>query len=272
MNHRLHPSLAAACGLFFAVAMHAADTTATSVDVALYLAPDATTPAFLHVPASDARLANAQPTANGWESVTLPGPFTAYVQSNRIHKDLTVIAGTPVYAGASSSSAVLGNASDNPPLSIQKPEVDWSEVSFPGPLAVYFQMNAPSAPATPAAATLVTATPVAVTAAPVSPTAVTALPAAATVTAVSAAPADVPHYYYGVLKLRTNPFISGPINAGYVLYSDKGQFIALVDLSNVVLGSPVADYLDKSIKIYGTTYTASNLPSVVINAQMLQVN
>ncbi len=265
MNHRLPSLLATAFGLLFGATLFAAPG-----DIALYLSPDATTPAFLQVPASDARLAAAQPAANGWQSVSLPGPFTAYVQSNHTHKDLTVIAGTPIHAAANSNSPVLGTAPENPPLSIKEPEIDWSEVSYAGPVIVYFQKAGPTA--TPAAATPMAVTPAP---APAKPSAVTALPQATAVTAtptVIAAATDVPHYYYGVLKLRTNPFIDGPINAQYLLYSDKGALVALVDLSEVVLGNPIANYLGKPVKVYGTAYTAKNLPSVVIRAQMLQAN
>jgi hypothetical protein len=64
--------------------------------------------------------------------------------------------------------------------------------------------------------------------------------------------------------------MGGPINAQYLLYSEKGELVALVDLSNVVLGRPVGEYLGKSVKVYGTAYTVGNLPSLVISAQMMQ--
>jgi hypothetical protein len=263
MKHCLHLFLATALGLLFGATAHAADTS----DIALYLSPDATTRAFLQVPASDPRLAAAQPAAKGWMTVSLPGPFTAYVQSNFTHKDLTVIAGTPIHAAANSNSAVLGAAPVNPPLSLLSPDINWSTVSFPGPVTVYFQKAAP------AVATPMAAAPAPVTAVAATPAPVTALPAAAVVTATPTATAtatDVPHYYYGVLKLRTNPAMGGPINAQYLLYSEKGELVALVDLSNVVLSRPAAEYLGKSVKVYGTAYTVSNLPSLVISAQMMQ--
>jgi hypothetical protein len=266
MKHCLHFLLAAAFGLFFTAKAFAA-----AGDVALYLAPDASTLAFLRVPAGDARLAAAQPAANGWQTVSLPGPFTAYVQSNHVHKDLTVIAGTPIHAAANSNSPVLGTAPDNPPLSLLSPDIDWSTVSYAGPVTVYFQKAAPAA--MPAAPTPVTAAPAPVAVVSPKPVAVTAQPVATVVTATptaTAAATDVPHYYYGVLQLRTNPALGGPINAQYLLYSEKGALVALVDLSNVVLGRSVAEYLGKSVKVYGTAYTVSNLPSIVINAQMVE--
>jgi len=267
MNLRPSFLLATAFGLLFSATSFAA-----TGDIALYLTPDTTTPAFLQVPASDARLASAQTASTaGWQTVSLPGPFTAYVQSNYTHKDLTVIPGTPIHAAANSSSPVLGLAPQNPPLSIGTPEIDWSDVSYPGPLTVYFQKSAPVA--TPAVVAPAVVTPV--TAAPAQPAVVTAQPLVATVTAtpaITAPSAAVPQYYYGVLKLRTNPTINGPINAQYLLYSEKGALVALVDLNNVVLGGPVADYLGKSVKLYGTANSKDNLPSIVIYAQMLQLN
>jgi hypothetical protein len=260
MKLRLTTILFTTFGLLFG-----ATTFAAAGDVALYLSPDTTTAAFLQVPADDARLAAAKPDRTGWQIVTLPGPFTAYVQSNHTHKDLTVIAGTPIHAAASSSSPVLGIAPQTPPLSIKEPDIDWSTVSYAGPVTVYFKSAAPVAQPAVAAPAVVSP----VVSLPVQPTMVTAQPAVATVTA---SPAQVPQYYYGVLKLRTNPVIDGPINAQYLLYSDKGALVALVDLSEVVLGGPVANYLGKSVKVYGTAYTAKNLPSVVIRGQMLQVN
>jgi len=275
-------SLAAACGLFAAVAA-GADTPAPAGDVAVYLSTDATKPALLHLSAGDASLADAQPVLDaarvieGWRVAVLPGPFTGYVATKTTHKDLTVTPNTPVHVSPDENSPVLGPAPSNPFLTITSPGIDWSEVSFPGPLPVYFIAAAPK-PATPAVAPTPAPTP-AVIAPPTPPptvTPVTAIPAVTAVTAVPAAtqadPTEVGHYYYGVLKLRTDLNIGGPTNAHYVLYGPKGQIVALVDLNDVVLPNPVITYLNKAAKIYGTAYPEPSLPFAVIHAFTLQAN
>lgn len=97
------------------------------------------------------------------------------------------------------------------------------------------------------------------------------------VTAIPAPPQPaespgLPHFYYGTLRLRTDTKISGPINAQYVLYSDKGQVIYLADLSDVVLAGPVVALLDKPVKIYGTVYNGLSGPTPIIHVLTLQTN
>lgn len=80
------------------------------------------------------------------------------------------------------------------------------------------------------------------------------------------------HYYYGTLKLRTNPAIGGPTNAQYVLYSNKGQVLAVVDLNEVVLPNSIATYLNKSTKIFATAYNDPNVPILVLHALSIESN
>jgi len=281
MNSRYSFLLAAALGLTVAAAS-AADNPAPSGDISVYLSPDAAKPALLHASAGDARLADAKPVADtakaaeGWQVVSLSGPFVGYVTSKAGHKDFSIDPGTPVHVSADENSPVLGLAAQKPLLSISSPGVDWSEVSFPGPVTAYFQasaLKAASVAATPAAAIPPVSTISAPPTRPATATPVTALtPVTAAPTAKQADPNDVAHYYYGVLKARTDLKINGPTNAQYVLYSNQGQLLALVDLADVVLPNPVIAYLDKSVKIYGTAYPEAHMPSVVIHALTLQAN
>ncbi len=278
MKLRYLLSLTVACNLMNLAAM-AADTPAATSEVALYLSPDATTPAFQHMSATDDAITSAKPVLDpakvteGWRTTTLPGPVSGYVASKTTHKDMTVTAGTPVHATPDENSPVIGTAPASPLLSVKSPGIDWCEVSLPGPVTAYFQ-SAPKA----AAPAVVAVTPAPTPAAPAATATPTRpmLPATTTVTAVpvgkQADPADIAHYYYGVLKQRTNLNIYGPTNAQYVLYSEKGQVLALVDLNDVVLPNPLVNYLNKSVKLFGTAYTESSLPFAVIHATTLQSN
>lgn len=282
MKLRYFLSLTVACNLTLAAL--AADAPATS-DVALYLSPDAATPVFQHISATDAAVTSAKPVLDaekviqGWQVATLPGPVSGYVQSRTTHKDMTITAGTPVHAAPDEKSPVIGTTPANPLLSVKSPGSDWCEVSLPGPMTAYFQIAPKTAtPAAVAATPTPAATPAPAPAAPAATATPTRpmLPATTTVTAVpvgkQADPADVAHYYYGVLKQRTNLNIYGPTNAQYVLYSDKGQVLALVDLNEVILPNPLMNYLNKSVRLFGTVYTESSLPFAVIHATQLQVN
>ncbi len=288
MKLRLLFSLAAASVLSAA----GADTPPANT-IAVYLAPDASQPALLQVPAADARLADAKPAtdtakaAQGWKQVSLAGPFTGYVQSSTTRKDMSVRDGTPVHIAAEVNSPVLGTAPASPALVVTSPAIDWCQVSFPGPITVFFQPTPPAAaistpaatPAAPAATTAPTVanTAPAATATPTRPSAAPGAPPPPTptqpaATAKKADASDVGHYYYGTLKYRTNPTIRGPINVDYALYNSRNEVVALVDLNDVVLpGSPAA-FLGKSVKVYGTAYTDASLPFAVIHAQSLQAN
>ncbi len=268
-------------GMLLTAALAAAD--APAGDLALYLSPDATKPALLKVSAGDARLANAAPmtdaakAAEHWRSVSLPGPFTGYVPSNSTHKDLSVNPGTPIHMAPDENSPVLGATTANPLMSISSPGLDWSEVSFAGPVTAYFIATPPAA--VPAVAAPPSPTPAATPSAPAAPAAPAStamMPATATVTAIPAGKqtdaGDMAHYYYGVLKLRTNPAIGGPTNAKYVLYSNKDQVLAVVDLNDVVLPNAVATYLNKSAKIFATAYNDPKVPILVLHAVSIESN
>jgi hypothetical protein len=300
MNLRFHFTLVAAFGLLACPALRA-DGFGPAPDLAVYLSPDDTTPVFQRLKPDDARLPGAAPVldtvkaALGWETFDVPGPFPGFVPTDKSRTDLSVTPGTPIHLAADAASPVLGNASDNPALTLTSAGVDWSQVNFPGPVKVYFikpavkPVAAPPTPApapasasapAPAPAPVAVATAIPAPApvpAPVSVVApVTAVTPPLKVTAIpgpaQAPAADLPHYYYGTLKLRTDTKISGPINAQYVLYSAKGLVIALVDLNDVVLASPVAALLGQSVKVYGTTYTGLSSSTVVIHGLTLQTN
>jgi len=288
MNKYLPTAFAALLGLMIAATARA-DGPGPST-VAIYLAPDASTPAYVHLSATDARLSNVKPSADaaqaasGWQTADMAGPVTGYVAKDKTLNS-AVLKDTPIHSAEKADSPVLGTAPDSPIVKVANVDGDWAEVSYAGPVTVYFlKIPTPvsTAPATtpvaaapapaPAAAT---PAPAPVIAAPTRPTAVTpvaAVPASTTPAPIKAAPTDIARYYYGSLKFRTNPITAGPINAQYLLYASDGTFVALVDLSGVVLPNPVASYLGKPVKIYGTPYTMSSLPSVVIRATMLQLN
>jgi hypothetical protein len=309
MNLRFHLILAAALGLLAAPVLRA-DGFGPSTDLAVYLSPDATTPVFQRLKPDDTRLANAKPildlakAAEGWETLDLPGPFPGFVPTDKSRQDLSVTPGTPVHTTADDASPVLGNAPASPALILTSTDVAWSQVNFPGPVTVYFIKPAPapaaSAPTpvppvaaipTPAPAPAAVPTP-AQPSAPATVTPPASVPPPATVTAitpvtavtppvaVTAIPAPpkpaespgLPHFYYGTLRLRTDTKIGGPINAQYVLYSDKGQVIYLADLSDVVLAGPVVALLDKPVKIYGTVYNGLSGPTPIIHVLTLQTN
>ena len=288
MNIRFLFAFAATASLLLTVAARA-DGPADAVTI--YLSPDATTAALQRVKPDDARLADAKPVADadkaalGWETLSLVGPFDGFVATSKT-KDSTINAGAPIFLTTDDASPVLGNAPEAPPLKVRSMSANWSTVSFPGPLTVYFVkpaakpavINAVPAAAMAPAPVLAPA-PMADTTAPVKVTAATPPLTASAPTRVAAVPApkqadpaDVPRYYYGVLALRTNPKISGPTNAQYLLYGNQGELVALVDLGNVVLPKPLVAYLDKPVKIYGTAYANSGMPKAVIYALTMQEN
>jgi hypothetical protein len=84
--------------------------------------------------------------------------------------------------------------------------------------------------------------------------------------------ANVPRYFFGVLKPRNDWTVSGPATAKYVLVDSHGLIIAIVDISHVVLSNPLASYLGKSVKIYGMANSAPSAPNTLITASFLQLN
>ena len=289
MNNRFLLVLTAASSLLLSAAARADGMPDA---VSLYLSPDTHTATFQRVAPADPRLAGAKPVADadkaaqGWLALDLTGSFSGFVTTDKT-KDGTVAAGTPVHLTMDDLGPIMGNAAETPALTTKAAGGVWTAVSYPGPVTVYFLKPeaktavspAPAAAAPPAAVMAPTPAPrpaqapspvvtaVAPVAAATPPVIVTAVPVAK-----QSDPAEVPHFYYGTLALRTNPKIGGPTNAQYLLYGDKGQLIALVDLNNVVLPNPVVTSLDKSVKIYGTAYPGQSAPYPVIFAVTMQAN
>jgi len=288
MNNRFLLALAATASLLLTAVVRA-DGMPDAVSV--YLSPDANALVFQRLAPGDPHLAAAKPVpdadkaAQGWQMAELDGPFMGFVPTDKA-KDGTVAAGAPVHLSMDDVGPVMGNAAETPALAVKTAGAVWSTVSFPGPLTVYFIKPASKAVAAPAP---VAATPPAAIMAPApalapapapTPVNVTAVPVVSaatppiTVTAVPATklvdPSAVPNFYYGKLALRTDPKIGGPTNAQYVLYGDKGQVIALVDLNNVVLPNPLVAYLEKTVKIYGRAYPGRSAPYPIIFALTVQ--
>ncbi len=268
MSPRAFVSLAVLLSLFNPGHTFAQAPAASTPVVSLYLSSDTLGPVLKQTKANDPALAGATPVADsakaaaGWQTASLNGPFPGYARSNTARKDLTLRPGTPVYLQASESSPVLGLAQLDPPTNVDNVRgSQWFQVTYPGPVVVYFQQAKAPAPA-PA--------PVAVPA-PV-PVAQPVLPVIVSTAVSNANASSIPRYYVGVLKLRTNPLVGGPADAQYMLMGNNGQLLVLVDLGNVILPGPASDYLGQRVRIYGATEPASGSLVALLRAQLLQPN
>jgi hypothetical protein len=105
------------------------------------------------------------------------------------------------------------------------------------------------------------------------PTPVPATPApAAPAVAATTDTVNTARFFTGVLKMRTDPKIQGPINAKYLLEGSKGRLLALVDLSEIALPHPLVNYLGKTVKVYGYIHPTPDPPYAMITAKLLQLN
>jgi hypothetical protein len=240
---------------------------ARAQDVSVYWVPDVGTAPVKRLSPTDPALASAQPAADpakaadGWMSTNLTGHFPGWAPSNSAHKNLFIKAGTPIHQLPRNDSPVLGLAQDDPETDVEEVQGDWCRVTFPGPVLVYFKQVKAPAPV-PAPPPLVPA----VAPAPAPPA---ARPPAAV--AVPANAANLPRYYIGILKLRTNPTIGGPVEAQYILVNN-GQLLALVNLGNVILPGPASNFVGKRVSIYGIAEPAPDSLVALIQAQLLQLN
>jgi hypothetical protein len=262
MHSRVLATFAALLGLLAAAASRAQD-------VPLYFIADPTAPVALHLKTGDPALASAKPVADsakaaaGWMSLQLIQTFTGWAPTNTARKDLTVRPGTAVQQLPTSDSPIIGTAANDPATNVEAVQGAWSQVTYPGPLLLYFlQIKTP--PPAPAPAPAPTPAPAPAPVADI-PTTVVANPA-------SGDSSNLPRYYVGILKLRTNPLTGGPASAQYLLISPNGQLLALVDLSNVMLPGPAANYLGKNVRIYGVTEPANGSLVALLKAQLLQPN
>jgi hypothetical protein len=245
-------------------------TPAPSTDVVLFWEAQTGKPLTQTFSAGDPALASAKPhpdtakAAAGWQVIQISGNFEGYVSVSTARKDLTIIPGTAIHREADNNSTVIGTAADQPPTTIVSVGGDWAKVAMPGPATVYFQGK--PAPATPAP-TQTTPTP---KPGPVLPPPVVAPPITSPATPIGGGSADLPRYFYGILKLRTDTKLDGPSSAQYILVDGNGAIIAVVDLNRVILTTPLNDYLGKFVKVYGAAEAVNGFPSVLIKAQLVQ--
>ncbi|OIO59330.1 MAG: hypothetical protein COZ46_02720 [Verrucomicrobia bacterium CG_4_10_14_3_um_filter_43_23] len=78
----------------------------------------------------------------------------------------------------------------------------------------------------------------------------------------------MPQFFEGKLIMKTNFFTN---NKSYILENSKGEEIGIIEVGPRALTGNIADFLDKSVRIYGTAEPNRFGPFYTIHATSIQL-
>lgn len=237
-----------------------ADTVAS--DTAVFAAPDSTSAVISRLKAGTTIQAAAGDAPAGWKRIEVDGPFTAFVSSGNINKDLEVQPGAAIRLAPKNDSPVLAIAEEG-----DKAEVtglagngDWCRVSLEKKLTGYIAVgdaaNRPTARDTAAA-----------TAPPRAPGSIQPGHAAPP----PADSAELPRTFEGRLVTAARLLINPNPPYDYQLTDASGKRFAYVDLKRVTLNQRIEAVLDRQVIITGTLRNTVDGEKLVIAAESLRL-
>lgn len=211
-------------------------------------------------------------TPTGWIAVTLPGPHEVFVRNSDISKNLDVKPGAPMRLGAKSDAAVLTHATANDDLEITGLRGRWTQLTLNQAVTGYiFDAGAATAATT---APLVQQAPVRDTTMVTAPSAVPSPPRAGK--AVDRTPAErqslaeLPRLFEGVLASTRSP-LRPRRPYDFALQAEDGTRFAYLDLAKILLSTPVENYLNLQVVVYGVARPIPDTKDIVIAVESVQL-
>lgn len=221
--------------------------------------PDASAPVIGYLKAG-AEPESAGSAPDGWLAVSLPGPFTAYVPSTALTKDLDVKAGTPLYLEPRTDANVLTTSARGDKIEITGLHGRWTQIKLDQPIVGYIAAGggAPVAPAPSAPAVVTDAAPP---------------PPAAT---GPGHPVDVgsavagPQYFEGRFA-STHRWIGPARPYDWQLLDANGTRLAFLDVHKLLLTEQMDKYVGHMVGVYGAVQAIPNSRDVVVTIESLQL-
>lgn len=211
-------------------------------------------------------------TPTGWKAVSLPGPHEVFVRNSDISKNLDVKPGAPLRLGAKSDAAVLTHATADDDMEITGLRGRWTQLTLNQPVTGYVFDTATPAPDRPAPA--VTRTPVqdvsVVASNTVTSTAPTAGKAVDRTPAERQSLADLPRVFEGVLASTRSP-LRPRRPYDFALQAEDGTRFAYLDLTKILLTTPVENFLNLQVVVYGVARPIPDTKDIVISVESAQL-
>ncbi len=207
----------------------------------------------------------------GWSAVSVPGPHEVFVNNKYITKDLDVKPGSPLHTEANADSPVLTNAAVDDKYEITGLRGRWTQLSLDQPVTGYI-FGAPAA-ASGTTAPLVTSTPVqdvSTTTTPALPPSPTAGEPVDRTAEERESLADLPRLFEGVLSSTRVP-LRPRRPYDFALETADGTRFAYLNLSRILLRTPVENYLNRDVVVYGVARPIPDTKDIVITVESLQL-
>ncbi|MGD1031166.1 MAG: SH3 domain-containing protein [Opitutaceae bacterium] len=217
------------------------------------------------------------PLPDGWQAVTLPGPFEAYVENKNLNKALDVVPGSPVYLAPNPDSGVLAIVRKGDRVSITGLRGKWTQVRLDEPLVGYIHPGplpaagaAPAQPLPEGAGNYSGAPAPAVSPAvpPEPPTTAPGKPAADT--AAVSGPEVVARTLEGRF-VSTKRLIGPKRPYEWQLDDPAGDRRAYLDVGKLLLTEQIDKYMGHEVSVYGTVKPVPGTPDIVVEVESLQL-
>jgi hypothetical protein len=228
--------------------------------------PEADAPAIGYLKAGSEPVPADAPAPEGWQAVSLPGPFSAYVRSGDLSKGLDVRPGASLYLEPKADAQVLTLAAAGDKIAITGLFGKWTQVQLDKSLTGYIHAGplppAPAAAGAPAPGVL-TDVPAA---APAPPPANG--PGRAVDTAEAADPAR-PRLLEGKLVASPHHLLQARPPYDWELEGPDGHRLAFVDLSKLLLTEQIDQYIGREVEVSGVVRPVPGAPDLVIAVETL---
>lgn len=211
---------------------------------------------------------------SGWAAVSLPGPHDVFVENRFIGKDLDVKPGSPLHLGAKSSTPVLTQSAVDDKIKITGLRGRWTQLQLEQPVTGYiFGASSPAdlsrtAPPVPTVS-LQDASPSTATG-PAAPPRPTVGKAVSRTTAERESLAALPRLFEGVMSSTRSP-LRPRRPYDFALETETGTRFAYLNLTRVLLNTPIENYLERNVVVYGTAKPVPDTKDIVITVESIQL-
>jgi hypothetical protein len=209
----------------------------------------------------------------GWRAVQLPPPHDVFVENRSITKDMSVSTGAGLRLQPEGNAITLTTAREDDALEITGLRGRWTQLRLNRPVVGYIA----TATIAPGAATLppsprVASTPVSDR--PVAPATSSASPLPRPLATPPAAPATsldaLPRTFEGVVVSTRAP-LRPRRPYDFALEDRTGNRLGYLDISRLMLTSPMEDYIGRQVVVYGPARTVTEAQGLVIRVESLQL-
>lgn len=208
---------------------------------------------------------------SGWTAVSVPGPHEVYVHNKHITKDLDIKPGSPLHVEANEDSPILTNSAVDDKMEITNLRGRWTQLALHSDVTGYVFGTAAdplSSGPTDILQTPVEDVPLVTTAPVAPPRATTGEPVNRTAEERQSL-ADLPRLFEGMLRSTRVP-LRPRRPYDFALETEDGTRFAYLNLTRILLRTPVENYLNRDVVVYGVARPIPDTSDIVITVESIQ--